>query len=259
MDAHESRGEDRAKMPEEEMPRIVVPAESLCAEDRQGTRGQQREPSGPSRTQGRRSAEHEQDGKRRRERQTSHPPDARPSIHRIRSARGRVIPMADGDEKSPEEQSQERQHSSACAAFGAGDAEMERAPCREDEDQDEQDALAQIHRVANLQGQIGSRSQNVGADRHAQQRKASPQERAPLDAAEPPDWLQVPGERLDDLVAAHKPASRINLRRLLYPRWAVTLTEDCERPVLREISATESPSNFSNWMISRCFSERRAR
>src|SRR5262249_56038106 len=105
----------------------------------------------------------------------------------------------------------------------SSDLEMERAPCREDEDQDEQGALTQKRGVANLLGQIGSRSKNVGADRHAEQRKASPQERAPLDAAEPLDRLQVPGERFDDVVAAHKPASSINLRNLFYPRWPRTL------------------------------------
>ena len=145
------------------MSRVVVRAENLCTEDRQGTRGQQREPSGPSRTQGRRSAYHEQYCRRGRERQTSHSQDAVPSIHRLRSTRGRVTRIG-GDQTSPEEQSQERQHSCACAAFGAGDAEMERAPCREDEDQDEQGALTQKRGVANLLGQIGSRSKNVGSD-----------------------------------------------------------------------------------------------
>src|SRR5437870_3137333 len=114
-------------MPEEDMPRVVLRAKNLRAEYRQGTGGQEREPPRPSGTQRRGFAEHEQDRERRRERQASHLQDTRPSVHPSRSRSKGVARsgrMTGGLEKNPDQQSGDRQRSRACAAFGAGDAEV---------------------------------------------------------------------------------------------------------------------------------------
>ena len=195
-------------MPEEEMPQVVLRAKNLRAEYRQGTGGQEREPPRPSRAQRCSSAEHEHDRKRRRERQPSHPPDAGPPVHQNRSSCKRIGRMTGRHEKNPGQQSRDRHRSRACAALSARDAEMERNPCGENEDQDEQGALAEIRGVANLPGQIRSRSQRVRPDRHAQQGKACPEEGTPFHAVEPPDRLQVPGQRSYDLLTPHRPTPR---------------------------------------------------